>query len=544
MIFRINRISSTRLAVAVLLVFSAAVCSSSQTTSEKASSASISGKVTIKDKGVAGIIVFAEEQNATQWRRTSPRATTDSTGSYRITNVSAGTYLIRPVAPSFALQDDSTNSSVVVSEGETVEDINFSMVPGGVITGKITDADGKPLIEENVNVFPINATVVDGRWSGNLRTDDRGIYRAFGLRAGKYQVFVGQNESLPRGPRPAYRQTFYPSVSDSAKATLIEVTQGSEATNIDIVVGRPVTTFKVSGRILDAETGKPLLNVNYGVYQRHGENGGSSMVSRSSLTNANGEFKLENVLPGKYVVFIAPEDSGIRGDSVSFEVVDHDVNDLVINAAKAASLSGVVVFEGAGESAANIKMNELFINAWVENREQFFGGSFAHSITPDGSFRIGGLAKGRIRFNFASRTMNDRKPLALVRVERDGVVQPGGLTLKDGEQVTGLRLVVKYLTGAIRGQIKVEGDELLPNSRLSIWINSLDPAGFEHQMGNTPQLDSRKRFAMEGLAAGTYEVNVAVYEPGRSDTTRIFKEQVTVTDNAVSDVTITIKNKL
>lgn len=544
MIFRIHRIFSAHLAVAVLLVFSAAVCSSSQTTSEKVPNASISGKVTIKDKGVAGIIVFAEEQNATHSRTTSPRATTDSTGSYRITNVSAGTYLIRPVAPSFAIEDDSTNNSVVVSEGEIVEDINFSMVPGGVITGKITDADGKPLIEENVNVMPINATVVDGRWVGNLHTDDRGIYRAFGLRAGKYQVFVGQNESLPRGPRPAYRQTFYPSVTDSAKATVIEVSQGSETANIDIVVGRPVTTFRVSGRILDAETGKPLLNVNYGIYQRHGEHGGSSTVSRNSLTNANGEFRLDNVLPGKYVVFIVPAENGIRGDSVSFEVVDHDVSDLVINAGTAASLSGVVVFEGTGESAANIKTNDLILNAWVENTEEFFGGSFSHSINPDGSFRIGGLRKGRVRIGFASQTMNDRKPVALARVERDGVVQPGGITLKDGEHITGLRLVVKYLTGAIHGQIKIEGDELLPNSRLSIWIDRLDPSGDPYSSGNSPQLDSRKRFAMEGLAAGTYEVNVAVYEQGRSDTTRIFKQEVTVTDNAVSDVTITIKKQL
>lgn len=534
-------ISSVRLAIAsVLLIFSVAVCSLSQTTSEKTPSASISGKVTIKEKGVAGIIVFAEEQNS-NWNRTTLRATTDSTGSYRISNVRAGTYLVSPVANSFALEDNATNNAVVVNEGENVEDINFALVPGGVITGKITDADGKPLIEEYVNVVPVGIAMIDGRFAGNLRTDDRGIYRAFGLREGKYQVFVGQNESLG-GPRPAYRQTFYPSVTDSAKATWIEVTQGSEVTNIDIVVGRPVTTFRASGRILDAETGKPLLNVKYGVSERHGEHGGSSTVGQN-VTNANGEFRLENLMPGNYVVFIVPGDSGVRGDSVSFDVVDRDVSDLVINAGKAASLSGVVVFEGAGESAAN-KLNDLFINAWVESTEEFFGGGFAQSVNPDGSFRIGGLRKGHILFGLSSRTQGDRKPVDVVRVERDGIVQPGGLTLKDGEQVTGLRVVVKYLTGAIRGQVKVEGDELLPNSRLSIWFNPIEsnPAWYR-PLGNSPQLDSRRRFVIEGLAAGTYEINVSVYEPGRSDSNRIYKQQVTVTDNAVSEVTITIKTK-
>jgi len=534
-VIRINRISAG--VIACVLLISSAVAAQ-----EKTATASITGKVTVKNKGVAGVAVFAHQQNISG--RSSYRGATDQTGIYRITNLPAGTYVISPVAPSLALEDDLRNNSVVVSEGENVEGINFALVQGGVITGKISDADGKPLIEQFVMLFPIGATVVDGRFVGNLQIDDRGIYRAFGLRAGKYKVSVGQNDSLPRGSRPSYRQTFYPSVTDIEKATVIEVTEGSETTNVDIVVGRPVTTFKISGRILDVETGKPLSNIKYGIYQGS-EHGGSSSVGRN-FSNADGEFRLENLLPGKYVVFIVPEDSGVRGDSVSFEVVDRDVGDLVINAGKAAGLSGIVVFEGAEESAATIKPNDLFINAWVENTQRYFGGSSSQAVNPDGSFRIGGLQKGRIRFGFATRTRNDPKPIDLVRLERDGVAQTNGLMLKDGEQVTGLRLVVKHLTGAIHGQIKVEGDELMPNSRLSLWINPLDPNSTWYQSTSrnpSPQLDSRKRFAVEGLAAGTYEVNVAVYEAGRYDTNRIYKQQVTVADNSVSEVTITIKTK-
>src|SRR6185503_10769978 len=97
-----------------------------QTTPEKSATASISGKVNIKDKAVAGVIVLAEEQNSRGYRqRSNYRGTTDQNGNYRITNVRAGTYSIRPVAPSFALEDYVTNNEVVISEGETVEDINF-----------------------------------------------------------------------------------------------------------------------------------------------------------------------------------------------------------------------------------------------------------------------------------------------------------------------------------------------------------------------------------------------------------------------------------
>ena len=541
-------VSSARLIVAaVFLILSAAVSSLSQTTSEKTATGSISGKVRIKDKAVAGVIVFAEEQHSRGWRsRSNYRGATDQDGNYRITNVRAGTYTIRPVAPSFALEDYVTNNEVVISEGETVEDINFSMIPGGVITGKISDPDGKPLVEEYVTIVPVDpVSFVTARYQEMLHTDDRGIYRAFGLHPGKYKVFVGQNESLPGERGTFHRQTFYPSVTDNAKATVIEVTEGSETTNIDIVVGRPITTFKVSGRVLDAETGKPLVHIRYGVFQGHGEYGGGSSRVGQDYTNANGEFRLDNVLPGKYVLFIVPEDSGVRGDNVSFEVVDRDVTDLAIKAGKAATVAGVLVFESGEESKPGFKFNQVVVTGWVDGgSEQRFSGGFSKPVQSDGSFRIGDLRKGRVRFSLASRTRND-KQIQVVRVERDGVVQPGGLILKDGEQVTGLRLVLKFLTGAIHGQIKIEGDEL-PGTRMTVWINYLDDTrtGESYSMGNSsPQLDSRKRFTVEGLAAGTYEVNVAVFDPSRQDTNRVVQQQVTVVDNVASDVTITIKAK-
>ena len=540
-------LSSREAVASVLLIFAAVVSAWSQTKTEKLANASVSGKVTLKNKAVAGVRVFAEEQNSKGWTRPgSYRATTDQNGNYRITNLPAGTYFVRPVAPSFTLEDEFTSNTIVVNESESVEDINFALVPGGVITGKITDAEGKPLIEEAVAIIPSNtASVEGGVYGGDLRTDDRGIYRAFGLRAGKYYVSVGHNEAVPGGSRPSYRQTFYPSVTEFEKAALLEVTEGSETKNVDIVVGRAVTGFKVSGRVLDADTGKPLV-VKYGVYQSRGESGGSSMVGNNA-TNADGEFRLENVLPGKYVVFIVSEDSGVREDSVAFEVVDRDVGDLVISAGKAASVSGVVALENADGSAANRKFSDMFIYARVESERQFYGGgSFTHPVNPDGSFRIPGLRKGTVRFDFISRLRNDYKPIEVLRVERDGVLQPSGLILKDGERVTGVRLVVKYLTGAIHGQIKVEGDEVIPSQRLSVWITRVDPNRPDDEMhsGNSmPQVDSRKRFAVDGLAAGTYVVNVAVFDPNRQDSQKIFKQEVTVTDNAVSEVTITVKSK-
>ena len=154
MIESVTMFSSARQTITcILLVLGTAVCLKAQTTTQKASTASISGKVTIKGKPAVGVTVVANDAlgggNPMMKRY---RARTDQTGSYRITNLPAGTYEISAITP--ALVQVNESSSLVISEGEEVEDVNLLLAPGGVITGKITDAAGEPVIGESVSIIP------------------------------------------------------------------------------------------------------------------------------------------------------------------------------------------------------------------------------------------------------------------------------------------------------------------------------------------------------------------------------------------------------
>lgn len=127
-------VSSGRQAIAcILVVLGAAVCVQTQTATQKVASASISGKVTIKGKPAVGVMVLADEPNAGGNLMSRRRAKTDQTGSYRITNLTAGTYEISTITP--VLVPANQSDSIVVSEGEEVENVNLVLVPGGVITG-------------------------------------------------------------------------------------------------------------------------------------------------------------------------------------------------------------------------------------------------------------------------------------------------------------------------------------------------------------------------------------------------------------------------
>src|SRR6185295_9798078 len=157
----------------------------------KASRVSISGRVTIKEKSAAGVVVSLRKSDMQNPFEPWQRATTDQDGFYRIANVPPGNYEVSPSAPAFVSSEltQLRNKTVLVGEDENIDNINFALVRGGVITGKVTDADGRPVIQQQVNIF--RAEALDQKQpqgqprsvfpSGNAQTDDRGIYRTFGL---------------------------------------------------------------------------------------------------------------------------------------------------------------------------------------------------------------------------------------------------------------------------------------------------------------------------------------------------------------------------
>ncbi len=547
-------VSSARQTITcILLVLGTAVCIKAQTTPQKALSASISGKVTIKGKPAVGVMVVANDapgRGNTMMKHY--RARTDQTGSYRITSLPAGTYEISSFTP--ALVQVNESDSLVISEGEEVEDVNLLLAPGGVITGKITDAAGEPVIGESVSIIPAAERLPSGfghRLLTRLHfpdnsTDDRGVYRAFGLPPGKYKVSVGESGSGRKSSREYYKQTFYPSVTDAAKATIIEVTESSVTNNVDILLGRPVETFRVVGRVVDGETGRPISNIKYGVGQvmRDQYSSGSSSTIGGEVTNANGEFRLENVTPGKYTIFTAPSDgSDVPAASVTFDVVDRDVTDLLIKTTKGGSLSGVVVLDG-NERAPTVS-SRLRICATVKSTDSTFTKPTSSAVGQDGSFRIEGVRGGTasLWLCFAG---DKREQFEILRVERNGIPQSETINVKEREFVAGIRVVVKSvkLPGSIRGQVKVEDGELPPISQLSLWLWPLDENLEPKRTSSiqSPHLDARGRFLAEGLPAGAYRLSVYVNAPGGTSGTMTEKiQQVTVTDDTVTEVTLIIK---
>jgi hypothetical protein len=518
----------------------------------KTSRSSVSGRVTIKEKGVGGVIVGLRKSDIQMPFEPYQRATTDPDGFYRINNVPPGSYDVLPSAPAFVPPGREARSKrVLIGEDDNVEGINFALVRGGVITGRVTDADGRPVIQTQVSIYNENtfnqSTQQPQRQifpATTAQTDDRGIYRVYGLQTGRYKVASGRSEdSVVPGAslvgRSSYRQVFHPDVTEPEKAKVIEISEGSEAADVDITLGRAIPTFAATGRVIDGEKGLPVPNVRFTVQRFSGQR--AEFVGGVTASNVQGDFIIEGLIPGKYGLNLIPnqnQSNELRAETLNFEIIDQDISGVVVKLVKGASVIGVVVLESE-DKAVQAKLSELQVRGFIVSPGGGMVASSASSpIGLDGSFRLAGLGSGNLNFNIGNLSGPlPPKGFNIARLERDGVTLARGIEIKDGEQVTGVRVVLSYGSAVIRGVIKLEDGPLPQGTRASI---NLVKAGERGTIVRPPVVDERGRFLIEGVPAGSYELMTFISNTIQPSGARMFKQPVTVQDGSTTDVTITI----
>lgn len=483
----------------------------------------ITGRVMIGEKPAVGVMVglVRVENMAPNRGGAIAKDATDSDGRYRLTQVPAGNYRVTTLAPVYVSPIDSPGfyeqgKTLQLGEGETIENLDFKLIRGGVISGKVTDSSGKPLIDERLTVWKVEAGGRKSSWNPAgtgfymLMTDDRGAYRLYGLPEGRYLISAGtslaQTGGIARGR--TYSHTFYPDVSDENQAKPIEVTPGSETRDIDIRLEAESTTgHTVVLRVVDAETGAPLSGQGILISMLQGER--SIGPSFMQYTDAQGFVRTDQAKPGRYSATVRGGSTPTEyfSETLKYEVQDSDVEGLEIRAQRGATLSGKAVIEGNADPTLLAKLTDLRLNAY--STPTFRGSGPAPPVqpmaqgaklNPDGSFRVSGLAAGNVRFNASNLT--GPSPFTLMRIELDGVPQKDGIEVVAGQQVNNVRLVFGYGQATVRGQVAIVNGTLPDGAR--VFVSARRTEG--QNIGKGATVDARGRFVLEALLPGEYDL--------------------------------------
>lgn len=515
-----------RLGLLLILLLSLIPFASAQTTDEKPGTASLSGRVTVGEKPLPGILINIRKLTQTDGPSESYTGKTDDEGNYKITGIKAGRYVVAPNALAHvrigADNQPTPTSPMITIDDAAEEKLDIQMKPGGVITGKIIDADGRPLISQTVALFTKGENAKPSRVTNLMnrylmyRTDDRGVYRIYGLPPAKYLVAVGDDGRTiysSTSPVKFYPRTYYPGVPTEDKAEEIEVSEGSESINIDFTVGKEKKLYEAKGKIIDATTGQPLVGVgiNYGPVRKNGTQSRiSSWMSPDDKTDANGEFTIRRLTPTSYGVWMSQETgSQYYSEPTIFEVGERNVEGLEVKAQPGATISGVVIYDGEINSTVQAQLRNIEIVTANESNPTSSTPGIPNGqsarINADGTFRLQGVRAGINRLGVSS--FNGSTDLLLLRSEKDGVELPRGIEVTNKSQLTGIRMIVGIGTGIIRGQVKVIGGTLPPSTVLSVTARQTNVAA-SNGRNSWVQVDERGNFVMEKIFAGEYEVTL------------------------------------
>lgn len=516
------------------------------------SGSTISGRVTAQGRGLGGATV-------TLWRQPlgepiasnlATYARTDPEGNYLIAKVPPGSYFISATSPGFVTTKENlvppNLRAVVFPDTQTVNGIDFDLVRGGVITGRVTDVGGKPLIEQLITLIP-QGTIPDfsmPAYGRDIRTDDRGVYRVYGVPPGHYRVAFGQTSAAMASfsGRPAYPRTFYPDATDESKAVVIEVTSGGEVSNVDISVARPAPVFSARGLIVDGESGRPIPNMSYGmeIYSGQKRIGG---INPPGVSNDKGEFRIDYLPAGTYLI-TAPKRSSfsrasetaadVYGDSARFDITDEDISGIVIRTTKGASVSGAIVVEGTTDRAVLARVPDMRVMVYGVPKPGGVGSSRIATIDEGGSFVASGLRPGTLYFSFFPPPSGQPLPIRFSRTERNGARLAQDVEVKAGEEIAGIRLVFSYATGSVGGVVKFENGPMPANTMVKASVM---------QDGHTVEVtmvDASGRFLMQNLPAGEFKLIVAANTGGVRTRRSMVEQQITISDNQTTRAAVTL----
>jgi hypothetical protein len=502
----------------------------------------------------------------------SRSTTSDDQGRFQFAGLAAGNYTaLRAMKPGFVPATYGQKRSggmgvpITLAEGQHLT-IAMKMLRGAVITGTITDPQGHPAAQVNVQATAVR--VVNGErmptnqiFGNNAPTDDRGVYRIFGLAPGDYVVLAtmqrpnnedihevspeevhwaqqqlqatgigAPNATAPSAqsppPRPGaavtYAPLYYPGTSDPAAATAVTLMAGEERSGIDLLV-QFVRTARVQGIVVDQD-GQPAQNVQLTVVPKFSplvmSPGAMFGFVFNRPTVTNGKFSLNALPPGDYTISArttagapgAPASSANLWAATDISVTGEDQSDVVLRLEPGMTISGRLKYEGTTlQPPADLSRVTLrMMSAPVTTGMSVSVNPATAQVTADGSFTFSGVTPGRYLINASSPsavvvpgTTWQAKSATVSGV--DGIDTP--FDVKPGQNVSNVLLTFTDDMAEVSGTLTDASGK--PTSEFAVILFSTDKSLWvprSRRLKPIVRTGADGKFKFTGVASGEYYI--------------------------------------
>src|SRR5882762_9279728 len=251
----ISDVRSRLIVPLVLLLVGTAVTAQSpardQPRTPRAGTGVIRGRVVRSDTGEPLRRVQVRVDEWSTGDHSGPAATmTDAEGRYELKQLPAGRYQLRATRGGYVevaygqRRPFERGRPLELGEGAVLQNVDFALPPGAVVTGRVVDETGEAF--PHVSVSLARRRYVDGERrlvavSGNS-TDDRGEFRMFGVPPGDYVMIATFGEmELGARDRVRYVPTYYPGTPIASEAQRVTVGLGQEVSGMVIALTRAAT---------------------------------------------------------------------------------------------------------------------------------------------------------------------------------------------------------------------------------------------------------------------------------------------------------------
>ena len=266
------------------------------------------GKQDSGDLGIANVSVYIDTTSAAVFKTGDPETTTNASGIYTFTGLSAGTYVVRQILPSGDTQTLPTRgygNHVTLAANQSATNINFGdenstvvTPPGGSISGTVfNDANGNGKQDSgelgiaNVSVYiDTTSAAVFKTGDPETTTNASGVYTFTGLSAGAYVV----RQILPSGDKQTLPTLGYGNhVTLTTGQAVINANFGDQGGMAVVLASITGTVFNVAE---DTGISSVVLYIdldNAGIFKS-----GDPEVTAGS----NGVYTFSNLAAGTYIV--------------------------------------------------------------------------------------------------------------------------------------------------------------------------------------------------------------------------------------------------